>query len=125
LAAFALFEAKATQFAPNPGVHPLEVAPKSCQAIVLKPSREEVVEFSDHLGKADTPMATGNLPDFILGAFKTLGGDPHLAVQEQPVTQKLSFLDRRHSTLCPVHAQPEILFQEPYHRGHHPLPRLQ
>ena len=49
LAAFALFEAKATQFAPNPGIHPLEVAPKCGQAIVLKPSREEVVEFSDHL----------------------------------------------------------------------------
>src|ERR1700690_3611788 len=79
-APFALFEAIAAKFSPNPLVQTVEFKPASREAVVGKPPHEEQVEFDDHLRKANAPVAAGNLPDFLLRACKALGRDPEFAV---------------------------------------------
>ena len=66
-----------------------------------------------------------SLPDLVLRAFYTLGRDPKLAVQQQPMAEKLAFPDRSDGALFTVHPQPEFLFQKPRHRFHHSLPGRQ
>src|SRR5271165_1468646 len=48
-----------------------------------------------------------------------------LAVQEQPMTEKLTFPDRSDGALFPVHPELEFPFQKPCYRFHHSLPRRQ
>src|ERR1700746_3148022 len=93
LAALALFEAIAAQFAPNPLVQALEFKPTGRVAVVVEPPNQEQVEFDDHLSQTNASIPTGDLPDFLLRPFDALGGDPELAVQQQPMAEELTFPD--------------------------------
>ena len=84
-AAFALLETIAAQLSPNPFVQTLEFKPKGRVAVVGKPSNQEQIEFDNHLRQANAPVATGDLPDFLLRTVDALGSDPKLAVPEQPM----------------------------------------
>ncbi len=116
LPAFALFETIAAQLSSNPFVQALEVEPTCRVAVVGDPSNEEQVEFDNHTRQTNAPVTTGDLPDFLLSAFDALGSDPKLAVQEEPMAEELAFPYRSDRTLFAVDAQPELLFQKPYHR---------
>ena len=121
LPVLALFETIAAQLTPNPFVQALEVEPTGRIAVVVDPSNQEQIEFDRHLRQTNAPVTTGDLPDFLLGAFNALGSDPKFAVQEEPMTEELSFPNRSDRTLFAVDAQPEFLFQKLYHRFHHSL----
>jgi hypothetical protein len=81
-AALALPKAKAAQFTPNPLVQALEFEPTGRVTIVGDPAHQARIEFNDHLRQANAPVPPGDLPDFLLRAFDTLGRDPELAVQK-------------------------------------------
>jgi hypothetical protein len=80
-----LLETIAAQLSPNPFVQTLEFKPKGRVAVVGKPSNQEQIEFDNHLRQANAPVATGDLPDFLLRTVDALGSDPKLAVPEQPM----------------------------------------
>ena len=103
----ALFETIAAKLSPNPFVQALEVEPTGRIAVVGDPSHQEQIEFDNHSRQTNAPVATGDLADFLLGAFDALGSDSKLAVQEEPMTEELSFPDRSDRTLFTVDAQPE------------------
>src|ERR1700730_5107860 len=118
LPVLALFEAIAAQLTPNPFVHALEVEPTGRIAVVVDPSNQEQIEFDRPLCQTNAPVPTGDLPDFLLGALDALGSDPKFAVQEEPMTEELSFPDRGDRTLFAVDSHAESLF----HQLYHPLP---
>ena len=117
LPVLALFETIAAQLTPNPFVQALEVEPTGRIAVVVDPSNQEQIEFDRHLPQTNAPITTSDLPNFLLSAFDALGSDFKFAVQEEPMTEELSFPDRSDRTLFAVDAQPELLFQKPYRRA--------
>ena len=121
-AAFALLEAIAAQLSPSPYIQALQLKPTGRVAVVVDPPHQEQIEFDNHLGPANTPMATGDLPDFLLRAFDALGSDPQFTVQQQPMAEEFAFPNRSDGALFAVNAQPELLFQKPHHLFHHSLP---
>ena len=76
----ALFEAIAAQLSPNPLVQALEFEPTGRIAVVGNPPHQEQIEFDNHLRQANAPVPTGDLPDFLLGAWNALGSDPKFSV---------------------------------------------
>src|SRR5580704_6531630 len=111
-ASFALLEAKTAQLTPNPFVQTQQSSPTCRITVVVDPSTLERIEFGDHLRKAHAPIPTGDLADFLLGAFDALGSDPKLTVQEEPMAEELAFPYRSDGALFAVDAQPEFPFQE-------------
>src|SRR5205823_4920060 len=94
LAALALLETIAAQLSPNPFVHTLEFELTGREAVVVDPANEEQIELGNHFHQTNASISTSDLPNFVLRAFYTLGGNPELAIQEQPMAEELALPDR-------------------------------
>ena len=80
------------------------------------------VEVFDQLRQADPPCPAGHVPDLRLEFVEGFWRDAPLApVIRDAEPQELALLRSRHRAFRLVDLQPQLLGQEPAHRGHHPF----
>src|SRR5215472_2184157 len=89
---------------------------------VAAPSNEVWPQFFDHLQQADPACPVCHVPDLRLEFVEGFWRDAPLApVIRDAEPQEFALLRSRHRAFCLVDLQPQLLGQEPAHRGHDPL----
>src|ERR1700731_4912651 len=92
------------------------------EAEVAAPSDEVWREVLDPLRQAGAPCPAGQVPDLRLEFVEGFWRDAPLApIIRDAEPQELALLRSRYCAFRLVDRQPQLLGQEPAHRGHHPV----